>query len=378
MKNDLLFSIVIPTGGRTKTLLYTLNTVLSQLEKNMEVIVSDNDETDQTANVMKGIHDPRVRLIKTTTRLSMTDHWNFALSATKGEYVLVLGDDDGLLGDSIERARQAIEREHYDIDIVFADLDFYQWPVNGQPGCLTEVSVPKVDAIVDLSTNARHILRWGGARWERLPSVYRAFVRRQVLIRLREVNGKHCDTLNPDMYSGFAIAGIEGLRALRLAYPLAICAMSYARGGKPIPRIVHSKEDRLLSHHVHEYGDVPLQASLPDILPRIFNAFAETVILATLRFPSGYRGVKLNYSAHCAWMASWSGCGTARDFWTVRQHLKAHGFEFHHFLFWYSMYKMRHAFSLRRSGHIQTASKRMTLENVFDAASYLTDIRQRK
>ncbi len=370
-----LFSIVIPTGGRTKTLPYTLNTVLSQAENDMEVIVSDNDETDQTANLIKQIQDPRVRYIKTPARLSMTDHWNFALAATKGEYVLVLGDDDGLLGDALLRVRKAVA--HNNVDVLFADLDFYQWPVQGQLGRVTQIADCTADTMVDLSVQAQRVLHMGGARWERLPSVYRTFIHRRILEKLGGTNGGVCDTVIPDMYTSFAIAGIEGLRALRLAYPLAICAMSYPQGEKQMPRVVDGKAGEALSHHMMEYGDVPLQTPLPHTLPRVFNAFTETIIVATARFPEAYKGTKLNYSAHCAWLASRSGCGTAKDFWKIREHLMPFGFKFHQFLFWYALYKIRHAYSSRQSRRTGEASKMMQSENVFDVACELTAARQK-
>src|SRR4051812_3222592 len=91
------FSIIIPTRERAATLRYALRTCLDQTFDDYEVIVSDNFSSPATKAVVDEAAAPRVRYFRTDRPLAMSDSWEFAVSHARGEYVLVIGDDDGLL-----------------------------------------------------------------------------------------------------------------------------------------------------------------------------------------------------------------------------------------------------------------------------------------
>lgn len=373
--NKTLFSIVVPTGGRTSTLTHTLRTVLCQVGDDIEVLVSDNDRTPGTKNLIDSLDDSRIRYVRTPRRLSMTDHWNFAISASRGEYVLVLGDDDGLLPDAVDRVRRIVEIHRP--DVIYGPLDFYQWPVDGKPGMVTRIASRDSDREVDLLSLRQHILRIGGARWEALPSVYRAFVHRRVLEQLYVAAGKYCDSINPDMYCGFAIAGLPRLRAYRLSYPIAICAMSYAPSQKQMPKL-GEQEQQLILQHIAEY-EQNYPVSLPPVFPKIFNSFAESILLAVSRFPGEKKGNGLNYSAHIAWMISWSRAANPVEIFRLRNQLQPFGFKFLKFAFWYSAYKLRHSYSQLLSNHIARRSCRNEdLHDIFSAGCYLMKLRNKQ
>jgi glycosyltransferase involved in cell wall biosynthesis len=301
----------------------------------------------------------------------MTDHWNFAISASRGDYVLVLGDDDGLLPDAVERVRRTIEIHRP--DVIYGPMDFYRWPVGDEPGMVTWIARSGSDHEVDLLALRRRILRMGGARWEMLPSVYRAFVHRRVLDELYVKTGKYCDSLIPDVYTGFAIAGLQPLRAFCLSYPIAICAMSYAPNQKPMPKINETEQQLALSH-IAEYDDLGYLVSLPPFFPRTFNSFAESMLLAVSRFPEERRGSDLNYSAHLAWMLSWSRAADPFEIYRLRNDLQPFGFNFIEFAFWYSAYKVRHWYSHMLSRRIaKRSSNNVDLADVVSAAHYLME-----
>ena len=95
LTNCLKFSIVIPTRNRAKTLYHTLRTCISQQYVNFEIIVSDNNNVDNTKDVVDSFDDNRIRYINTQNSIGMTSNWEFALSHVTGDYVMYLGDDDG-------------------------------------------------------------------------------------------------------------------------------------------------------------------------------------------------------------------------------------------------------------------------------------------
>jgi glycosyltransferase involved in cell wall biosynthesis len=91
------FSIVIPTVDRHELLDKTIAGCLLSSYPNLEVLVSDNFSAPETAKVVESFRaDPRVRYVRTTRRLSMPDHWEFAWQQSKGDYIIINGDDDAL------------------------------------------------------------------------------------------------------------------------------------------------------------------------------------------------------------------------------------------------------------------------------------------
>ena len=92
------FSVLLPTRNGGKYLKSCIESVLSQDYKDMELIVFDNANTDNTAEVVNSFSsDKRLKYFRTDSVVSVTDNWNNALKKSSGDYVLMMGDDDFLL-----------------------------------------------------------------------------------------------------------------------------------------------------------------------------------------------------------------------------------------------------------------------------------------
>ena len=89
-----LFSIVIPTRNRAHLLQYALQGALEQTFTDYEIIVSDNNSSDRTREVVDELGGGRVQYTHTGRSLATADNWEHARSHTRGEYVLLIGDDD--------------------------------------------------------------------------------------------------------------------------------------------------------------------------------------------------------------------------------------------------------------------------------------------
>jgi len=73
------FTVIIPTRERAATLRHCLATVTAQDFASLEILVSDNCSSDETAAVVAANGDPRIRYLNTGRRLSMSHNWEFAL-----------------------------------------------------------------------------------------------------------------------------------------------------------------------------------------------------------------------------------------------------------------------------------------------------------
>jgi hypothetical protein len=92
------FSVLLPTRNGGAYLRSCIRSILDQECVGMELIVSDNANTDETADVLRQVEsDRRVKALKLDRPISVTENWNVTLSAASGDYVLMMGDDDYLL-----------------------------------------------------------------------------------------------------------------------------------------------------------------------------------------------------------------------------------------------------------------------------------------
>ena len=105
------FSVLLPTRNGAKYLQTCIESVLNQQFQDMELIVSDNANTDNTAEIVKSFaSDNRLKYYKTDEVVSVTENWNNALRASSGEYVLMIGDDDYLLPGYFDYINSIIEK----------------------------------------------------------------------------------------------------------------------------------------------------------------------------------------------------------------------------------------------------------------------------
>jgi glycosyltransferase involved in cell wall biosynthesis len=101
-----LFSIIIPTCDRPQLLQHTLKAALAVSHASFEVVVSDNYSTAETQDVVARFKDDRVRYVRTPRRLHMPDNWQFGFDHSRGDYSIILGDDDGIVPMALTKLEQ--------------------------------------------------------------------------------------------------------------------------------------------------------------------------------------------------------------------------------------------------------------------------------
>ena len=104
-----------------------METVLRQDFADWELIVSDNCSDQDVQGYLKSLNDPRVIYCRTDKFVPVTDNWNNALSRSSGEYIIMLGDDDGLLAGSLSRLDQII-REFDLPDFIYTNATQFAYP----------------------------------------------------------------------------------------------------------------------------------------------------------------------------------------------------------------------------------------------------------
>jgi len=105
-----LVTVGIPTRDRARTYLReTLSSAVTQTYSRIEIVVSDNCSVDETEAVVGEVTDPRVRYFRHREDIGANGNFNFCLGQARGDYFLLLHDDDRIDHDFVESCMRAAD-----------------------------------------------------------------------------------------------------------------------------------------------------------------------------------------------------------------------------------------------------------------------------
>ncbi len=225
-------TVLVPTRERATTLAQTLETCVSQDADQYEILVSDNASIDNTPEVTAEFQqrDARVRVINPGRRLSMSSHWEWAFGHVKEGYLVVIGDDDGMVPGSVKRI-QELAAEYELPDAITWPISYYHYPnLEGHPnaGSLL-LSLREGAWWRDTAAWKERLYNFRTAYYE-LPTVYHNAVNTRMLDVLRSKGDGMLRSRFPDVYTGVVFAA-TAQRVLRSARSLSVNAISPASTG---------------------------------------------------------------------------------------------------------------------------------------------------
>lgn len=200
------YTVIIPTRDRAETLEFAIKTCLAQTYQNYEVIVSDNFSSDSTLDVVAKFSDEKLRYINPGRRLSMTENFEFALSHVNEGFVMFIGDDDGLLPDSINYVAEIQKR--FNVLAISGQSAEYCWPNFPDTSRANFLSWASSKERLELRTSHRWIARCLSFREPYtfgMPKLYHGFVHKSVIDKAFSA-GAYFGSMTPDAYSAFATA----------------------------------------------------------------------------------------------------------------------------------------------------------------------------
>jgi glycosyltransferase involved in cell wall biosynthesis len=113
-------TVAIPTYKRPEMLAEALESVLGGTYQDFEVLVANDDPTDDLASLQARFGDPRIRWLARPENIGMLDNHLDAFRHARGEFIAFLDDDDrwspGLLSTLVP-----ILDSHPDVVVAFAD-----------------------------------------------------------------------------------------------------------------------------------------------------------------------------------------------------------------------------------------------------------------
>jgi glycosyltransferase involved in cell wall biosynthesis len=103
-------TVTIPTYNRSSLLREAMESVLSQSVSDIELFISDNASSDNTAEVVGSFNDPRVNYIRNDKNIGHYANMSRGLQLGTAPFVAILPDDDIMLPKSLERKLQPLEK----------------------------------------------------------------------------------------------------------------------------------------------------------------------------------------------------------------------------------------------------------------------------
>ncbi|MFW8646000.1 glycosyltransferase family A protein [Rhizobium beringeri] len=115
------------THNRLDLVLDAIKTVTNQNYDNWEIVVFDNASKEPIADAIRALDDERIRCERSDDFLPVTGSWNRAINMARGEYVTMVGDDDGIAPGYFERLNDLADRFD-DPDLVISNLYQFMHP----------------------------------------------------------------------------------------------------------------------------------------------------------------------------------------------------------------------------------------------------------
>ena len=228
------FSVCIPAYRNPATLEACLRTVLDQPGDDYEIVVSDDQGPPGIRALAERLAQPdRIRYLRTPQRLGLRGNFEHCVTHSRGRYVTILGDDDGLCRNALDVARTLLASTQPDVFFWFPHI--YWWPDALLPHKRWMVYVRAYAKKARLVNAREYVDRfYDDPRnlwlFERLPSIYNGFVCRDLLERIRHRIGGYFYDEVADVSSGI-VNGIMATSAALVERPLSIRGLSGSSSG---------------------------------------------------------------------------------------------------------------------------------------------------
>jgi cellulose synthase/poly-beta-1,6-N-acetylglucosamine synthase-like glycosyltransferase len=134
MAENIRISVCVPTYNRARMLRAAIDSAMSQFQPAEELLIVDNDSTDDTPGVLaRYASNPRVRIVRNEKTVSLFENHNVCVKHARGDWIVYLHSDDRFAPDAMEVFHR-YKREHPEIACFLPASDYLQRPfLNNKP-----------------------------------------------------------------------------------------------------------------------------------------------------------------------------------------------------------------------------------------------------
>ncbi len=231
-----LLTVVIPTKSRYSTLIPVLEAMLRTISsRRIEFIISDNTPANKDIlNWLDAHSDDRVRYFHHNGYLSMAQNFRGGLHHVKGEFVIVIGDDDVLHPEIIEILEAVVTDDmhclSYDRGVYYwSGTEFaYQSRYMGPSKLVVKKNFTDDIVLIDAKEALKDVCEAGMLNLGQLPNLYHGVVRSSLMRKI--LNHDPCIE-PPDMSFAISIAlSVEKIHLIGLPLSVPGCSYNSAAG----------------------------------------------------------------------------------------------------------------------------------------------------
>lgn len=110
MKRNYIISVAMATYNGEKYIKEQLDSILHQLGKNDELVISDDGSTDGTLSILASYSDSRIKIFK-GPGLGVKQNFANAIEKCNGRYIFLADQDDIWIDDKVNKILRVFEKE---------------------------------------------------------------------------------------------------------------------------------------------------------------------------------------------------------------------------------------------------------------------------
>lgn len=188
-----LISIVVPTRDRPDTLEITLRSLALHTSNRIEIVVQDNMSGQDTVDIVTRAaqRDSRIRYFRAPHPTSQRQSFEFGLREATGDYLSIIGDDDGFCLGSLDWLVAQLETHR--VDAVRWNLVSYIWPSlsTDKAGfvflhpvhCFGDSLIVRAEPLITAALEAKV-----NGSWDNI-LVYHGMISRRIYDKMRQMTG---------------------------------------------------------------------------------------------------------------------------------------------------------------------------------------------
>ncbi|MBR5598277.1 MAG: glycosyltransferase [Lachnospiraceae bacterium] len=119
-----MISVIIPTYNRAGTILRSVNSVLNQTYKDLELIIIDDGSTDNTKKLIEEMEDDRIRYIYLGANGGASNARNIGASYALGDWIAFQDSDDAWRPEKLEK-QMILANEHPEYSLIYSSFEYH-------------------------------------------------------------------------------------------------------------------------------------------------------------------------------------------------------------------------------------------------------------
>ena len=110
-----MISVCMATYNGSRYLREQIDSILVQLSKEDELVISDDYSTDSTCDIIKAYNYPRIKLFSNELQKGVTHNFENALLHSKGDIIFFADQDDVWLPNKVKELSDFLDQGNYDV-----------------------------------------------------------------------------------------------------------------------------------------------------------------------------------------------------------------------------------------------------------------------